>query len=80
MPRLAGSSNAPMLQAPAPEARDPAQYAALWSIMDKELAQSILDTGLWDEVPVTPTQRQVAHDYILSTTPDAPKQVQIEEC
>ena len=80
MPRLAVSSNAPMLHAPAPEARDPSQYTALWSIMDKELAQSILDTGVWDEVPVTPTQRQVAHDYILSTAPDGPRQVQIAEC
>ena len=54
-------------------------YAAMWSRMDVELAQSILDTGMWDEVPVTWVQRQVAYDFIVNNAPEGPKQVRLEE-
>ena len=47
--------------------------------MNAELAQSILDTGMWDDLPVTPVQRRVAYDFIMSTAPNGPRQVQLEE-
>ena len=48
--------------------------------MDAVLAQSILETGKWDDVPITPVQRQVAYDYMVSQTPVGPIQLQLEEC
>ena len=54
-------------------------YATMWNRMDVELAQSILDTGVWDEVPVTWVQRQVAYDFIVNKAPEGPKQVRLEE-
>ena len=54
-------------------------YTGLWSKMSADLAQSILETGTWDDLPVTPVQRRVAYDFIMSTAPNGPRQVQLEE-
>ena len=58
---------------------DSAMYTGLWSRMDAVLAQSILETGKWDGVPITPIQRQVAYDYMVSQTPVGPRHPQLEE-
>ena len=58
---------------------DAATYSGLWARMDAVLAQSILETGMWDEVPITQVQRQVAYDYMVSMTPVGPRQPQLEE-
>ena len=64
---------------PARNSRDAEAYASLWANMTINLALEILDTGTWDEVEVTPVQRQVAYDYML-THPPKHKQAEIEEC
>ena len=85
MPRIADHTDTALTHATPPSldpcrrVHDAAAYSALWSIMNAELAQSILDTGMWDDLPVTPVQRQVAYDLIISTAPNGPRQVQLEE-
>ena len=63
---------------PAGRSDDAAEYTALWSRMNLNLAQEILETGVWDDLPVTHVQRQVAFDFVKLTAPSY-RQVQLEE-
>ena len=47
--------------------------------MSVELAQSILDTGVWDDIPVTMAQMQVAHENIQNQGQTGPKQTRLTE-
>ena len=58
--------------------RDPG-FVELWNRMDVELAQSILDTGNWDDIPATWMQMQVAHKFIQCHGHEGPKQVRLSE-
>ena len=51
----------------------------MWGKMSAGLAQTILDTGAWEGTPITPMQRQVAHDFVMKTAPYGPRQVKLEE-
>ena len=63
---------------PAGPKEDAAEYTSLWVRMSVGLAQDILDNGVWDGLPITQIQRQVAYDFIMQNAPGH-RQAQLEE-
>ena len=63
---------------PTHEIVDAGEYSSTWVRMSVGLAQEILDTGVWDGLPTTQTQRQVAFDFLQTNAPGH-RQMQLEE-
>ena len=55
-----------------------AEYAGAWSTVSIEFARSMLNTGIWDNAPITPAQRKAAHDFMEHMAPSGPRRAQLE--
>ena len=64
---------------PSNQPDDAAAYTTMWSMMNGDLAQRILETGMWDGEPISRAQSQAAFDFIQHNADSGPRQAELVE-